>query len=63
MSYEVIMGQESMKHLDLDTSTHEHKISWGEQQIAMDPRDYWMVKNQKPTGQTDESALKIPINQ
>ena len=60
-NYGVIMDQESMKCLDLDSSIRKGNISWGEQQIPMVPRNYWTEKNQKP--ERHESSLKILINQ
>ena len=41
LNYGVILGQEAMRELDLDTSVRTNTISWGEQEIPMVPRDYW----------------------
>ena len=41
MNYGAIIGQESMRLLDLDTSVCDNTISWGEKSIPMDPHDYW----------------------
>ena len=38
MTYGVIIGKESMKQLDLDTSVQDEIISCGERQISMVPR-------------------------
>ena len=37
MNYRVIIGQESMQLLDLDTSIRDNTISWGDQSISMVP--------------------------
>lgn len=42
MTYRVIMGEESMQKLDVDTSILEGTISLGERQIFMVSRDYLM---------------------
>jgi hypothetical protein len=39
----VILGQNTMRELNLDTSVRDNTISWGEEQISMVPHDYWMV--------------------
>lgn len=44
MNYGAIIGQESMRLLDLDTSIRENTISWGEKSIPMVPRDYWTAE-------------------
>jgi hypothetical protein len=44
MNYGVIIGQESMRLLDLDTSVHDNTISWGDCEISMVPCDYWTVE-------------------
>ena len=41
MTYGVIMGQDSMSHLNIDTSITNQTISWGEKSIPMVPRNYW----------------------
>ena len=41
-NYEVILGEESMHTLDLDTSVRDNMISWGDKEIPMVPQDYWM---------------------
>jgi hypothetical protein len=44
MNYGAIIGQESMRLLDLDTSVCDNTILWGEKSIPMVPRDYWTAK-------------------
>ena len=44
MNYGAIIGQESMRLLDLDTSVRDNTISWGDERIAMVPRDYWTAE-------------------
>ena len=39
-NYGAIIGQESMRLLDLDMSVRDNTISWGDERIAMAPRDY-----------------------
>ena len=41
MNYGVIIGQEFMRLLDLDTSVRDNTISWEDCKISMVPRDYW----------------------
>lgn len=41
MSYGVIVGPETMRHLDLDTSICDSKKGMGLKQIAVIPRDCW----------------------
>ncbi len=43
-NYEVILGEESMRALDLDTSVRDNTISWGDKEIPMVPRDYWTME-------------------
>ena len=40
-NYGVIIGQDTMRAIDLDTSIQENMISWGEEQIPMVPHNYW----------------------
>jgi hypothetical protein len=50
-NYGVIIGQETMRLLDLDTSVRENTISWGECEIGMVSRDHWTperIVQQKP---------------
>jgi hypothetical protein len=44
MNYGVIIGQESMRLLDLDTSVRDNTISWGDCEVNMVPRDYWTME-------------------
>jgi hypothetical protein len=44
MSYGIIIGQESMRLLDLDTSVCDNTISWGDWEVDMVPRDNWTVE-------------------
>ena len=44
INYGVIIGQESMRLLDLDTSVRDNTISLGDQSISMVPQDYWTAK-------------------
>ena len=64
MNYGVIIGQESMRLLDLDTSVRDNTISWSDCEVNMVPRDYWtaerilqqksrLLKQQKPNDHTD----------
>jgi hypothetical protein len=64
MNYGVIIGQESMRLLDLDTSVRDNTVSWGDCEISMVPRDYWTVerilqqkscllKQQRPNNHTE----------
>ena len=41
MTCGAILGQDTMRSLDLDTSIWDGVISWGEHQTAMVPRGYW----------------------
>ncbi len=41
MTYGAILGQDTMRDLDLDTSIRNGVISWGEHQTVMVPRGYW----------------------
>ena len=44
MNYGIIIGQESMRLLDLDTSVRDNTISWGDCEVNMVPRDYWTTE-------------------
>jgi hypothetical protein len=44
MNYGIIIGQESMRLLDLDTSVRDNTISWGDCEVNMVPRDYWTTQ-------------------
>jgi hypothetical protein len=44
MNYGVIIGQESMRLLDLDTSVRDNTISWDDCEVDMVPHDYWTVE-------------------
>ena len=44
MNYGVIIRQELMRLLNLDTSVRDNTISWGDQSISMVPRDYWTAE-------------------
>jgi len=41
LNYGVILSQDTMQALDLDTSIRDNTIPWGEEQISMVPHDYW----------------------
>ncbi len=41
VTYGVIKGEETIRHLDLDTSVHDNSISWGNWHTVMVSRDYW----------------------
>ena len=41
MNYGIIIGQETMRKIDLDTSIRDNMISSGDGEIAMVPRGYW----------------------
>ena len=41
MNYGIIIGQESMRLLDLDTSVRDNTISWGDCEVDMVTRDHW----------------------
>ena len=41
MNYVIIVGQESMQLLDLDTSVQDNVISWGDCEVSMVTRGYW----------------------
>lgn len=47
MNYGTIIGQESMRLLNLDTSLQDNTISWGEKEISMFLQDYWTAKQIK----------------
>jgi hypothetical protein len=62
MNYGTIIGQGSMRLLDLNTSVRDNTISWGEKSIPMVPRDYWTAEriqqqktrlNKQPTADPD----------
>jgi hypothetical protein len=40
-NYGVILSQDSMQLLNLDTSVNENKVFWGEKEIAIVP-GYWI---------------------
>jgi hypothetical protein len=43
LNYSMIIGQESMRLLNLDMSVCDNTISWDEEQISMVPHDYWTI--------------------
>ena len=44
MNYGIIIVQESMRLLDLDTSVRDNTISWGDCEVNMVSRDYWTTQ-------------------
>ena len=44
MNYGAIIGQESMRTLNLDTSIRHNTISWHDAKIPMVPRNYWTAE-------------------
>lgn len=42
LNYSIVIGQDTMRVLDLNTSIPDNTISWREEQIPMVPNDYWM---------------------
>ena len=69
MKYGVILGQDGMRSLDLDTSIRENAITWGEKTISMVPRDYWTPERikqnkhrfvKKQVSNDDEESINSP---
>ena len=66
MNYGIVIGQESMRLLNLDTSVRDNTISWGDQSISMVPRDYWTaerIQQQKNRLNRCSSNLESKSNQ
>ena len=40
-NFDIILGQASMEHLNLNTNYHNKTISWGNKEIPMASRMYW----------------------
>ncbi|KAL3787430.1 hypothetical protein HJC23_001827 [Cyclotella cryptica] len=68
MNYGVIIGQESMRLLDLDTSICD-AISWGDCEVRMVPHDHWMKERilqqklcllKQPHTTNNNKSTKIP---
>jgi hypothetical protein len=47
-NYGIIIGQESIWLLDLDTSVRDNTIAWGHCEVDMVPRDYWTTERILP---------------
>lgn len=72
MNYGAIIGQESMRLLDLDTSVRDNTISWGEKSIPMVSRDYWTAEriqqqkgrlNKQPSIANPETELDPEVDE
>ena len=44
LNYGIVLGQDTMRALDLNTSICNNTISWGEELISMVPYDYWTTE-------------------
>lgn len=64
MSYGAIIGQDSMRTLDIDTSVRHNTISWQDKEIPMVSRDYWTAKRiqqqrKKLNKNTSKPTIKV----